>query len=393
MRVAIAHNRYQQAGGEDKVVAAEAAMLRRRGHEVEMLGFDNEAIVGAPGMAFAAAKSFFSPTAYKQVGTSLASFRPDVLHVHNFLPTLSPAVFFAAEKAGVPVVQTLHNYRLICANAQLFRDGHTCELCLEKRSFLPGVRRACYRGSRAGSAVVGGTVALHAGLGTWDRRVTRYIALSHFAAQKLGTFRIPAAKIRIKPNFVPDAGTGEGAGGYALFVGRLSREKGLDTLLAADCLGELAMPALIVGDGPMREAVERACARVGSRLVYLGPKAESEVRVLMEGAVVLLVPSLWYEGFPMVMVEALSLGLPVVASRIGGLPEIVEDNVSGLLSPAGDAQGLLDCLKLLQRMEATQMRAMRNAARSRYLEFYGEEANYAKLVEIYAEAIAAGHAN
>ena len=387
MKIAIAHNRYQQAGGEDKVVAAEAAMLSRQGHDVESLIFDNETISGAWTKAATAISSFYSWSAHRRIVQALDSFRPDVLHIHNFMPTLSPSVFFAARQAGVPVVQTLHNYRLLCANAQLFREGGVCESCVEQRSFLPGVRHACYRDSYVGSAVVGGTMALHALLGTWTDRVARYIVLSEFAAAKLGEFRVPAEKIRVKPNFVVDHGTGDGGGDFGLFVGRLSHEKGLGTLIAADRLQSLPFPIRIAGDGPMRAAVERACGREGSRLIYAGPQTEAGVRRLMKAAHVLLAPSLWYEGFPMVMVEALSLGLPVIASNIGGLPEIVEHQVCGLLHTPGNADALIEALNTFDHMTAAQTTSIRYAARQRYVQRYGEPANYEMLSAVYSEAI------
>ncbi|MGI4831778.1 MAG: glycosyltransferase family 4 protein, partial [Janthinobacterium lividum] len=395
VKILIAHNRYRQAGGEDAVVAAEAAMLRRQGHEVELLLFDNEAISGVRASAAAAIASFYSLPGYRQTAKMLAGFAPAVLHVHNFMPTLSPAVFFAAGAARIPVVQTLHNYRLLCANAQLFRDGSVCERCVEQRSFLPGVRLACYRGSRAGSAVVGGTMALHHALGTWSRRVARYIALSEFAAAKLGTFRVPRDRIRIKPNFVPDRGaaaavavpSGEHPQPFALFVGRLSEEKGLATLIAADEQARLPMPVKIAGDGPWRERVERAAQQPGSHLVYLGRQSEHEILALMQRAEVLLVPSLWYEGFPMVMVEALSLGLPVIASRLGGLPEIVEEGVCGLLHSPGDPEALAQMIQAFLNKPAEAKLAMRRAARQRYLDLYGEQRNYETLMKIYAEAL------
>ena len=389
MRIAIAHNRYQQAGGEDGVVAAEAAMLRSRGHEVEQLDFDNEAIVGGRAKARSALSSFYSFSSHRRVTATLTTFRPDVLHVHNFLPTLSPSIFFAAQSERVPVVQTLHNYRLLCANAQLFRDGSVCERCVEERSFLPAVRLGCYRGSRAGSAVVAGSLALHARLGTWETRVARYIALSSFAATKLGASRVPAEKIRIKGNFVVDRGTGAGQGGYALFVGRLSPEKGLGTLLAADAAGELPLAVRIAGDGPMRGVVERACAIPGSQLQYVGSQNGAGVRELMANASVLVVPSLWYEGFPMVMVEAMTLGLPVIASSIGSLPEIVQVDVSGLLTAPGDARELAETLRRFSQLSPLRKAEMRAAARNRSLSLYSEEANYSTLMSIYNEALMA----
>ena len=395
MKILIAHNRYQQVGGEDKVVSAEAAMLARGGHLVELLAFDNEEITGPLSKAAAVASAFYSRPSYRRTAQALASFQPDVLHVHNFMPTLSPAVFFAGSAAGVPIVQTLHNYRLICASAMLFRDGEVCEDCVERGSFLPGIRHACYRGSRVGSAVIGGAMALHDTLGTWRERVERYIALSEFAAAKLGQSRVPPEKIRIKPNFVPDPGElasregrgGEAAAPFALFVGRLSQEKGLDTLIGADESGLLPLPIHIAGDGPLRERVEDASRRPGSQLIALGRQSEAAVMALMQRASVLLVPSLWYEGFPMVIVEALSLGLPVIASRLGGLPEVVEDGVCGLLHTPGDPAALGFALRRFTSLGPEGERTMRAAARRRYLERYSVSRNYQLLMAIYAEAI------
>lgn len=370
-------------------------MLRSQGHDVELLLFDNEAIAGVRGSAATAISSFYSFTGYRQTAEAITRFAPAILHVHNFMPTLSPSVFFAAGAARVPVVQTLHNYRLICANAQLFREGRVCERCVEQRSFLPGIRLACYRGSRAGSAVVGGTMALHHALGTWSGRVARYIALSEFAAAKLGEFRVPREKIRIKPNFVPDRAQDlvaseifeEPAQPFGLFVGRLSEEKGLATLIAADGQGRLPFSIKVAGDGPWRERVEHAAGRPGSRLVVLGRQSENEVFALMQQAAVLLVPSLWYEGFPMVMVEALSLGLPVIASRLGGLPEIVEDGVCGLLHAPGDPEALARAVQDFVALPTEARIRMRQAARGRYLDHYGEQRNYETLMKIYAEAL------
>ncbi len=389
MKILIAHNRYQQLGGEDQVVQAEAAMLERRGLCVKQLPFDNEAINGFAGQVRAAAYCFFSPSAYRRVQQAIRSFEPDVLHVHNFMPTLSPAVFFAGRRGRVPIVQTLHNYRLICAKGTLYRDGQPCERCSDQNSFLPGVALGCYRGSRLGSAVVGGTMALHAGLGTWQNRVDRYIALTDFAARKLGSGRVPSDRIRVKPNFVPDRGIGSGEEPVALFVGRLSEEKGIATLLEADAAGALPLPVILVGDGPLRDQVEAACARPGSRLTAVGHQSSAQVLERMKRAAVLLVPSVWYEGFPVSVVEALSVGLPVIASNHGGLPEIVPDGECGLLHIPGVAASLVAAMRAFCAMSVEQKLKLRITSRKRYMDRYSEAINYEQLVDIYAEAAAA----
>lgn len=387
MRILVAHNRYQQTGGEDSVVAEETAMLERHGHEVAQFIVNNDDIAGAAAQIGAAVRAFYSSASRKKVEEVLASFKPDVLHVHNFFPTLSPSVYFAARGHSVPVVQTLHNYRLVCANAQLFRDGRPCEDCLQSKSFFPGVKYACYRGSRAGSAVVGGVMSFHAALGTWERRIDRYVVLTEFAAAKLGEWRVPRERVRVKPNFVPDRGIAEGKGGFALFVGRLSHEKGLSVLIEADRMTRLPLPVYIAGDGPMRQEVEQAAARPGSRIKVLGPQSREQVLDLMRAATVLLVPSIWYEGFPMVLAEALSFGLPVIASRIGGLPEIVEHGKPGLLFEARNASAFVEALRKILG-DADLLSSMRQAARQRFEDLYSEERNHAMLMTIYQEAFA-----
>jgi glycosyltransferase involved in cell wall biosynthesis len=223
-------------------------------------------------------------------------------------------------------------------------------------------------------------------LGTWSNRIDRYIALTRFAEQKFGQFRIPGEKIRVKPNFAHDQGCGTGQGGFALFVGRLSPEKGLQTILAADSLGDLPLPVHIAGDGPLLGEIERACDRPGARLSYLGRLSRSQVVEQMKRATVLLVPSLWYEGFPMVIVEALSFGLPIIASRIGGLLEMVEHGQSGLLCDPGDPRALAEAIRTFVS-NTSSIDAMRQASREKFDSYYTEQKNYEALIEIYRELL------
>ena len=386
VRILLAHNRYQHQGGEDTVVDQEEQMLKSAGHDVERLQVDNDSIVGIRGQLSAALGSFFSVPSYSLALKHLRSFKPNVLHVHNLFPRLSPAVYYAAAQAQVPVVQTLHNYRLVCVAGSLFREGTPCEDCLAEHSFVPGVRHSCYRGSRAGSAVVGTGTAIHQILGTWSQRVHRYITLTEFATDIIAGARIPRSRISLKPNFSKDVGIGNGSGDFALFVGRLSEDKGIEFLIQADLLGHISLPIAVVGVGPLGTRLREACSRPGSRLTWLGRKSKDEVRTLMKSARVLVLPSLWYEGFPMVAVEALSLGLPILASRIGGLPEIIEDAVSGILFTPGDIQSFAAALLLFTCNRERELE-MRSAARRRFLERYTEQLNYDLLIRIYDQVI------
>lgn len=386
MRILVIHNRYREKGGEDSVVENETAMLERGGHSVERLFFDNDNIDGVISSIRAASEMFYSFRSEQRVKEVIELFKPDVVHVHNFVATLSPSVFFAAKAENVPIVMTLHNYRLACPSGVLFRDGLPCEKCLSAECMLPGVWHGCYRGSRSGTAVLGGSITLHSILGTWKNRVDRYIALTQFAANKLGGYRVPLDKIRIKPNFVSDVIPGNGGGKFILYVGRLSPEKGINTIIEADRDGLLPMPIWVAGDGPMASEVRNAAEQPKSKISFLGPKRKDEVQELMRRAEVLVLPSIWYEGFPMVCAEAMALGLPIVSSRIGGLPEIIRDGITGSSFEPGNAIAM--ARELEKYADGTyELAHMRTNARQDYLEKYSEPANYEALIGIYSEVV------
>jgi glycosyltransferase involved in cell wall biosynthesis len=386
MRVLIAHNRYQQSGGEDIVVAAESDMLRAHGHTVDRLNVDNDHIEGALSRITASFGSIYSPQSKRLMKGAIEDARPDAVHIHNFFPTLSPSVFYACAEAGVPVIHTLHNYRILCASATLFRDGHVCEECVSRRSIVPGIRHACYRSSRMGSAVAGLGMAFHDQIGTWASKVSAFIALNTFAADKLGSFRIPRDKIFVKPNFAADRGLGSGDGSYALFAGRLSAEKGVQTLIDADAAGELCMDVVLLGDGPLMDDVQRAATRPGSRLISKGFVKHDRILDYMRSARVLIMPSLWYEGLPLVIIEAFSLGLPVIGADVANTGALVQHGETGLLYPAGDHHALSSTLAwYAQNPAAAQY--MRQSARAYYLAAHTPEKNYQRLIEIYEGSI------
>lgn len=386
LRILLAHNRYQHYGGEDTVVEAEAQLLRDLGHEVDLFLVDNDNIQGLAAKLTAAALTTYNPRSRVALRDRLRAHRPDVVHVHNLFPQLTPAIFDACLDEGVPSVMTLHNYRLGCANALLFRDGHPCEECLSSSAFN-AVRHGCYRGSRVGSAVVAAMIAYHRRSGTWQNKVSRFIALTEFARDKLVSAGLPADRVRIKPNFVPDPLRGEGLpapGDYALFVGRLSVEKGVETLLQA--WREIDMPLRILGDGPLREELERAAHL---NVSFLGHRDRSEVFRQIAGAAFLVVPSIWYEGFPMAVVEAMALGKPILASAIGGLQEIVEERSEGLHFRPGDPADLQRAVHQV-RTEPALLAQMGARARARYLHRLSPNSNGRLLLNIYAELIKRG---
>nr|WP_283812845.1 glycosyltransferase family 4 protein [Bradyrhizobium tropiciagri] len=384
MRVLLVHNRYKFAGGEDVVVAAEKAMLEDHGHEVSLLDADNAEISGALSKAVAGFTAIYSPAAKRRVADEVARFRPGIMHVHNFFPLLSPSVYCAAHEAGVPVVQTLHNYRLVCPGSQLLRNGSICEQCLGKTAAIHGVVHGCYRGSRAATASVASMLAVHRALGTWGM-VDAYIALTRFGRETFIRGGLPPDRLFVKPNFAHSAAaTGQGDGGFALFVGRLSVEKGIRPLLGAWKRPGVDLPLKIAGDGPLMAEVQ-AAARGMANVELLGQVSKDRVADMLRRAQMLIIPSIWYEGFPMVVVEAFAAGVPVIASNIGALGELIDHGRTGLHARPGDAEDLARQVEFLASDEAQRQR-MRHAVRREFELHYTAERNCEMLLAIYEQA-------
>lgn len=382
-RILLAHNYYTQAGGEDAVVANEQRLLEEHGHRVRLFSVSNLDIVGRWAAIRTALQTPYSFEGRRQFQDVITDFQPDVVHVHNFFPLLSPSIYAACRARNVPVVQTLHNYRLLCAGATLFRDGRACELCVERKLGWPGIRYGCYRGSRPGSAAIVAMQSLHHALGTWHRQVDRYIALTQFAKEVFVRGGLPAARIAVKPNFRADPGPRPDAAGRrqgGLFVGRISVEKGPDVLTEA--WRDLDVPLDVIGDGPMEA---RLRAQAPPALRPLGAKDGEAVAEAMRRAAFLVMPSIWYEGFPMVLVEAYAAGLPVIASRLGSMAELVIDQETGLHFNPGDPADLADKVRWAAA-HPDRMAAMGEAARQRYTELYTPARNYQQLLAIYRDA-------
>ena len=271
LRVLILHNRYKLHGGEDVVVQQEAALLRDAGLAVEVVEVSNDDIISVQDKLRATVDAVYSPSARDLVWRRLREHRADLLHVHNFFPRLSPSVYDAAADAHCAIVQTLHNYRLVCPAGTLFRDGHICTECLGREFAWPGIRYGCYRGSKVGAATIATMSAAHRALGTWQHKVHRYITLNGFAQGIFTDYAgLPAERIRVKPNLVLDRNLGEHDGDYALFVGRLSPEKGVTTLLQGASLDSFPLPLWVVGTGPMEPEVIAAAAAAPDRIRHLG---------------------------------------------------------------------------------------------------------------------------
>lgn len=384
MRIFIAHNFYQQSGGEDQIFAAEAELLRSKGHEVITHSVHNDSVDGMNRFSLAIG-TVWNRTSYRTLRSRFRASKPDVVHIHNSFPLISPAIYYAARAAGSAVVQSLHNFRLSCPNAFFYRNGSVCEECLGKRFAWPAIRHGCYRGSRAATTVSAGSTAIHRAVGTYDRLIHRYVANTRFGATKFAQCGIRADRIAVKPNFLADdPGPGSGAGGYALFVGRLSPEKGIEDMLHAFANAD-AGPLRIVGAGPEQGKVEAAAA-AHANITYLGKQPRKEVLRLMREAGFLVFPSRWYEGFPMTIVEAFACGLPVIASNLGCMSSVIEHRQTGLHFAAGDPQDLAKQV-CWARNNGTELAAMRGQVRREFERKYTPEPNYQTLMQIYGEAI------
>jgi glycosyltransferase involved in cell wall biosynthesis len=382
-RILLVHNFYRQAGGEDRVVEAEADMLRQRGHAVFQYLDDNDRLTQL-GKVRAAVETVWSRNSYRRIATTIRRNAIELCHFHNTFPLISPSAYYAARRLGVPVVQTLHNYRIMCPKAQLMRNGRICEDCVGRSVVWPGAVRKCYRNSYAASTVAAAMISTHHILGTWSRQVDRYIALTDFARTKFIQGGLPPEKIAVKANFVdPDPGCGDGAGKYALFVGRLSPEKGVATLLDAWQRTPGSLPLRIAGDGPMAGDVRDAVA-ANRNVEWLGEISRSQVLEQMRHARVLICPSTWYESFGLIIVEAFATGLPVIASDLGALTELIEPGRTGLLFRPGDADDLARQVRWAME-HPDRLQAMRSRARQRYESSYTADINYLALMTIYSD--------
>lgn len=389
--VLLVHNRYRDAGGEDVVFEAEGRLLEALGHRVVRYEVRNERIAEMSALRLGS-RALWSVEARRELGALARDVRPDVAHVHNTFPLLSPSIYSALASAGAAVVQTLHNYRLVCPQGMLLRDGRPCEICVGRGLPLPGVRHACYRDSRPATAAVAGMLVLHRILRTWERHVHAFVAMSEFARSRFVAGGLPPDRLHVKPNFIhPDPGARTGSGEFFLYVGRLSHEKGVATLLeawrlrGAQGLHREGEPGLvIVGDGPLAPDVARAADELPG-LEWHGWQPRERVLELMGRARALIFPSGCYEGSPLTILEAFSRGLPVIASAAGSAAEFVSLAEAGRLFETGDASDLSERLRWAGAAEP-ELAAHSANARAAFERDYTEEATARKLAAIYDAA-------
>ncbi|QDT35898.1 glycosyltransferase family 4 protein [Stratiformator vulcanicus] len=389
MKLLMVHNYYQQPGGEDRVFEEECRLMEAHGHTVIPYIRHNDEIKKRSRIAVAS-DTVWNRGASREIFDLVRRNSVDVMHCANTFPLISPSIYSAARSAGAAVVQTLHNYRLICPAAQLVRDGQSCSKCVGKTFAWPAIRHACYRGSKAATAVTALSNAVRR-MPSNQNDVDQYIALSEAARTELIAGGLPKTRIVVKPNFVdPDPGIRPGKGNYFVFVGRLSPEKGVETLLSTWRDLSSGFQLKIVGDGPLASLVQ-ASADERSHIKWLGRRSPDEVFDIVGNARASIVPSTWKEPFGRTVIESFATGTPVIGSDLGALPEIITPEHNGLIVKAGDTDALRHAVQKIDA--AGDFAAMRRNSRDTFENLYTAEANYPQLIDVYERAVAVRHRN
>ncbi len=361
--------------------------MEQHGHDVEKLPFSNDAVNTFKEKLGAALGVVYNVQSAKRIERRILSFKPDVIHVHNFFPLVSPAVFYVAQKHSVPVVMTLHNYRLICPSALLHYDGRVQTENISKVFPIKAINKKVYRDSRFQTASVVLATGVHKAMGTWQQKVDRFIALTPGAAELFlhSSLKLAPRQLVVKPNFTPDLGEGNAEReDFYLFVGRLTPEKGIETLLRANAMHPFKLK--VIGDGPLRETVAQHAANY-PQMQYLGFQERERVVQELKAAKALIFPSEWLETFGMTIVEAFSTGTPAIAAKIGGAEQLVQDGINGFLYTPGQHEALVAKVKQIEQDENLRKKLGKNARLS-FEKNYTSEVNYGLLMRIYQDAIA-----
>jgi glycosyltransferase involved in cell wall biosynthesis len=386
LKILFIHNTYQQPGGEDVAVKEEMKLLQERGHEADVVYFTNSDIGTSSSKVKAGFKAFYNQQSFELIQKKVNDFKPDLIHLHNLFFTASPSVLYAASKKNIPVVATVQNYRLICANAVLMRKHLPCELCVNKTLPMAGIVYRCYRSSAIESAMVTAITGYHKLAGTWRKKIDQYIVPTPFAKEKLlhSSLQLPTNRITVKPNFVTDFGEGEtNRENFFLFAGRLATEKGIDVLL--QCFQQLPGSTLVIaGDGPNRKNLEEQY-KPFSNIQFAGKKSREEIIMLMKKCKALIFPSTWYEGQPYTILEAFVTGTPVIASKLGAMESMIIHNFNGLHFEPGNSNDLSTAITAFNNNN--HKAELYTNARQTYINNYHPDIHYASIMKIYTDVI------
>ncbi len=380
--VLLVYHHFRTPGGDAAVFRAEADLLRRNGWDVTTVEDSTPGALDRRQRIALGLGAIWSRRWHRRIRDEMTRTRPDVVHVHNTFPAMSPSVLFAARDAGATVVSTLHDYRVVCPSALCFRAGAPCEDCVGRSFAWPGLVHGCYRDSRVETVAPVGMLAAHRALGTWSAKVDLFLAPSRAQRDVLVRGRIPADRIHIVTNLVdPDPGERPTDGAHCLFVGNLSEHKGITTLLAAWSQLD-GVPLKVVGGSPSARDRSRLGVLEAAGVEFLGPLPHDDVFEVMRGARLLVFPSRWYEVTPVTIIEALACGLPIVAARLGSLPELVQDGRTGLLFSPDDPRDLAAKVRWAWA-HRQEMAAMGRNARAEYERHHTGPVHYARLCEAY----------
>jgi len=388
MKILMVHNYLRPPSGENTVFEQEVQLLKSKGHKVISYTRLNSEIdnMGPPGKLALPLRAVWSRKDYRGVQNMANDEKPDIAHFHNIFPLLSPSVYRACKDTGMPVVQTLHNFRIVCPGTLHFRNGKICEDCAGMR-FLPGIRHGCYRNSSLQTAGMAAVIYFHLMMRTWQDYVDLYITLSDFALNRYVRLGFPSSSFYVKTNFLQaPVNPVSGDEGYGIYIGRISEEKGISSLMEAlkRCP---EIPFKIIGGGPLTTylvAIQKKCRL--HNVEYLGVRNHDECMKYLLKARFLVLPSRSFEGAPMVILEAMSAGKPVIVSNIGVLPEMIQGGVSGFVFSPGADDELAEKMKRLHA-NPDQANNMGKKSRTAFEEKYTKEVNYRMIMEAYQQAI------
>ena len=384
MRILIIHNYYKQAGGEDVVFRNEADLLRNNGHNVEQLSFSNDVMSEGVGSFFKIFRLIYNSSSARILKKRIRSFKPDIIHVHNTFVVASPAIYFVAKKFKIPVVQTLHNYRLICPGAILYHNGKIYEDSIKSIFPLKSIFRGVYRNSIPQTAMMSTITGFHKILGTWRSKIDTYIALSEFAKEKYlnSSLNVSEQKIVVKPNFTFDAGFDNNKEDYFIFVGRLNEEKGIKTVVKA--FENTHFKLKIIGSGDLDQFVKNS-ANENKNISYLGFKDHDTITTQLKKARGLIFASSLYETFGLAIIEAFSCATPVLVSSLGGHSQMVEEGETGYHFKVNDSDDLKEKLSFFD--DEVHLLDLSKNARRVFEEKYSPDVNYKQLIEVYQRLI------
>ena len=384
MKILLVHNYYRGFGGENNVFEAERDLLIQQGHDVACFTRTNTDSVSTAQQIQAGLGYFYNFQSKVEFENLIKQFKPDIVHIHNLFPIISPSILDACVALHVPTVMTLHNYRLICPNALLLRNNKACEECVDKSFAYPAIQHNCYAESSLRSANLALANFVHAKSHVWQDKISAFITFSEFSKNLFlkSHLKLSPEQFYIKPNFVADLGYSSEKSDYFLYVGRLSEEKGIRCLLEAFSASNFLLK--IIGDGPLKDLVIASSQQV-SNILFLGPQPHENIYAEMKQAIALVLPSFCYEGCSLSMLEAFSTGTPVIASKHGTFPSFIKNEVNGLLFETASVESLLGQLDRLNDLSAQKI--LSDKARKTYEALYTPEASYQKLIQIYDEVI------